>query len=110
MAHCILRVINARCVARDLHTIAPGPLERRRLETVLSAVRKRYNSRIPPFSAIFYQGDDDDDDDGVWLTWSHTSVWLLSELFFVVCLFLFVLVDGVVMEVCVCVCVCVCVW
>ena len=28
LAHCRLHVINARCAARDLHTIAPVPLER----------------------------------------------------------------------------------
>ena len=28
VAHDLLHVISARCVERDLHTIAPGPLER----------------------------------------------------------------------------------
>ena len=47
----MLHVISAGCVARDLHTIAPGPLVRvgdgsRRREEIVK------KSRIAPFNAI----------------------------------------------------------
>ena len=48
----MLYAISARCVARDLHKIAPGPFERTCLETVRDAVRRLYKSRIAPFNVI----------------------------------------------------------
>ena len=48
----MLHVISARCVARDLHTIAPGPLERtcwRRFGAQRGDCQK---SRFEPFNAI----------------------------------------------------------
>ena len=48
----MLHVISARCVARDLHTIAPGPLERRswRRFAALRGDCKKY--QIAPLNAI----------------------------------------------------------
>ena len=48
----MLHVISARCVAHDLHTIAPGPLERacwRRFAALWGDCKK---SRIAPLNAI----------------------------------------------------------
>ena len=48
----MLHVINARCVERHLHTIAPVPLERtcwRRFEAQLGDCKK---SRIAPLNAM----------------------------------------------------------
>ena len=52
MAHSRLHVISARCAARDLHTVAPGPLERtcwRQFGRCEEIVKK---SRIAPLNAI----------------------------------------------------------
>ena len=48
----MLHVISTRCVARDLHTIVPGPLEHAYWETVRGVVRRLIKSQIAPLNAI----------------------------------------------------------
>ena len=50
--HDMLHLINARCVACDLHTIAPWPLERTSWEKVRSAVRRLQKSYSAPLNAV----------------------------------------------------------
>ena len=47
-----LHVISARCVARDLHTIAPGPLERTCWRQFAALWGDGNKSRIAPLNAI----------------------------------------------------------
>ena len=47
-----LHVISARCVARDLHTVAPGPLERTCWRQFAALWRDCKKSRIAPLNAI----------------------------------------------------------
>ena len=48
----MLHVLSARCVARDLHTIAPGPLERTCWRRFAAQWGDCQKSRIAPLNAI----------------------------------------------------------
>ena len=48
----MMHVISARCVARDLHTIAPGPLKRMCWRQFAAQSGDCKKSRIAPWSAI----------------------------------------------------------
>ena len=51
MAHDMLHVINALCTVRDVHTIAPGPLERACWRQ-FATQRDCKKSRIAPYNAF----------------------------------------------------------
>ena len=48
----MLHVISAQCVARNLHTIAPGPLEYTCWRRFAAHLRDCKQSRIAPLSAV----------------------------------------------------------
>ena len=48
----MLHAISVRCVARDLHTIAPGPLERACWRQFVALCGDCKKSRIAPLNAI----------------------------------------------------------
>ena len=50
--HATWHMISARCVARDLHTVAPGPLERTCWRRFAALWGDCKNSRIAPLNAI----------------------------------------------------------
>ena len=50
--HNMLHMISARCVARDLHTIAPGPLERTCRRVFAAQWRHCKKSRFSPLNVI----------------------------------------------------------
>ena len=52
LARHILHVISTLCVARDLHTIAPGPLERTCWRQLAAQWEDCKKSRVAPFNAI----------------------------------------------------------
>ena len=51
VAHCRLHVIRVQCVGRDLHMIAPGPLERMCWRQFLAQEENCNNCRIAPYDA-----------------------------------------------------------
>ena len=57
MAHDLLHVISARCVACDVHMIAPGQL------SVRAGDSSQRTEEIEKFSKCAFQCNDDDDDD-----------------------------------------------
>ena len=52
MAHDVSHLMSAQCVARDLHTIAPGPLERTCWRRFVALSGDCNKSQTAPFNAI----------------------------------------------------------